>query len=154
MVHSCIWIIDDKTFKYPTTDTAGVTHTIGNFSNNISNRTTTLPRFERNNLQSNFYIYRNETISSYIKNVQDGIYHLFVLHADNEIPTEFTGVKYGQNVVDLYPQLDRDNNHSNPPSAVSFAKDPLSVMCQQMIKERVSPEKLLIKLLKTLDMRK
>ena len=115
-------VVDDKTFTYPTTDTAGVTHTIGNFTNNISNRTTTLPRFERNNLQSNFYIYRNETISSYIKNVQDGIYHLFVLHADNEIPTEFTGVKYGQNVVDLYPQLDRDNNHSNPPSAVSFAK--------------------------------
>ena len=115
-------VVDDKTFTYPTTDTAGVTHTIGNFTNNISNRTTTLPRFERNNLQSNFYIYRNETISSYIKNVQDGIYHLFVLHADNEIPTEFTGVKYGQNVVDLYPQLDRDNNHSNPPSAASFAK--------------------------------
>ena len=49
-------------------------------------------------------------------------YHLFVLHADNPIPTEFTGVKYGQNVVDLYPQLDRDNNHSNPPASVSFGK--------------------------------
>jgi len=115
-------IVDDKTFTYSTTDTAGVTHTIGNFTNNISTRSTTLPRFERNNLQSNFYIYRNETISSYIKDVQDGIYHLFVLHADNAIPTEFTGVKYGQNVVDLYPQLDRDNNHSNPPASVSFGK--------------------------------
>ena len=95
------------------------------------------PRFERNNLQSNYYIYRNETISEYIKDIQDGVYHLFVLHADNPITTEFTGVKYGQNVVDLYPQLDRDNNHSNPPSAASFAKrDPL-VMYQQMIKERV-----------------
>ena len=59
-----------------------------------------------------YYIYRNEIITPYIKDVQDGIYHLFVLHADNPIPTEFTGLKYGQNVVDLYPQLDRDNNHS------------------------------------------
>ena len=119
-------IIDDKTFTYPTTDTAGVTHTIGNFTNDISTRSTVLPRFERNNLQSNFYIYRNDTISEYIKDVQDGIYHLFVLHADSEITTEFTGVKYGQNVADLYPQLDRDNNHSNPASSKSFAKrDPL-----------------------------
>ena len=119
-------IIDDKTFTYPTTDTAGVTHTIGNFTNDISTRSTTLPRFERNNLQSNFYIYRNDTISEYIKDIQDGIYHLFVLHADNPITTEFTDVKYGQNVADLYPQLDRDNNHSNPASSQSFAKrDPL-----------------------------
>ena len=54
------------------------------------------------------------------------MYHLFVLHADNPITTEFTGVKYGQNVVDLYPQLDRDNNHSNPAASESFAKrDPI-----------------------------
>ena len=119
-------VVDDKTFTYPTTDTAGVTHTIGNFTNDVSSRVTTLPRFERNNLQSNYYIYRNETINEYIKDVQDGVYHLFVLHADNPITTEFTGVKYGQNVVDLYPQLDRDNNHSNPPASASFAKrDPL-----------------------------
>ena len=120
-------IVDDKTFTYPTTDTAGVTHTIGNFTNNIS--TSCQQHYQDLKeiiYKSNFYIYRNETISSYIKNVQDGIYHLFVLHADNPIPTEFTGVKYGQNVVDLYPQLDRDNNHSNPPAAVSFAKrDPI-----------------------------
>ena len=119
-------IVDDKTFQYPSTDTAGVTHTIGTFTNNISSRVTTLPRFERNDLQSNYYIYRNDTISEYIKDIQDGVYHLFVLHADNPITTEFTGIKYGQNVVDLYPQLDRDNNHSNPPASASFAKrDPL-----------------------------
>jgi len=119
-------IVDDKTFTYPTTDTDGVTHNIGNFTNNISTRTTVLPRFERNDIKSNFYIYRNDTISEYIKDIQDGVYHLFVLHADNPITTEFTDVKYGQNVADLYPQLDRDNNHSNPPSSKSFAKrDPI-----------------------------
>jgi len=119
-------IIDDKTFTYPTTDTDGVTHTIGNFTNDISNRVTTLPRFERNDLQSNYYIYRNDTITPYIKDVQDGVYHLFVLHADNPVTTEFTDLKFGQNVVDLYPQLDRDNNHSNPAASESFAKrDPI-----------------------------
>ena len=118
-------VVDYKKFTYKAQDTSGVTHSIGNFTNVVTtdaSRTTTLPRFERNDLKSNFYIYRNETISPFIKDTQDGIYHLFVLHADNQIPQEFTDLKYGQNVVDLYPQLDRDNNHSNPPSAVSFAK--------------------------------
>ena len=118
-------IIDDKTFTYNAQDTNGVVHSIGNFTNVVTtdaSRTTTLPRFERNDIKSNFYIYRNETISPYIKDTQDGIYHLFVLHADNAISEEFTDLKYGQNVVDLYPQLDRDNNHSNPPASVSFAK--------------------------------
>ena len=118
-------IVDDKTFTYNARDTEGVVHSIGNFTNDVvtdASRTTSLPRFERNDLKSNFYIYRNETISPFIKDTQDGIYHLFVLHADNALPEEFTNLKYGQNVVDLYPQLDRDNNHSNPPAAVSFAK--------------------------------
>ena len=118
-------IIDDKTFTYNAQDTSGVVHSIGNFTSVVTtdaSRTTTLPRFERNDIKSNFYIYRNETISPYIKDTQDGIYHLFVLHADNAISEEFTDLKFGQNVVDLYPQLDRDNNHSNPPASVSFAK--------------------------------
>ena len=118
-------IVDDKTFTYNAQDTSGVVHSIGNFTNVVTtdaSRTTTLPRFERNDIKSNFYIYRNETISPYIKDTQDGIYHLFVLHADNAITEEFTDLKYGQNVVDLYPQLDRDNNHSNPPASVSFGK--------------------------------
>ena len=55
------------------------------------------------------YIYRSEVISDYIKDVQDGIYHLFVLKADNAINTEFTDQKYSQNVTDLYPQQDKDN---------------------------------------------
>ena len=118
-------IVDDKTFTYNARDTEGVVHSIGNFTSvttTDASRTTTLPRFERNDNKKNLYIYRNETITPYIKDTQDGIYHLFVLHADNQVTEEFTDLKFGQNVVDLYPQLDRDNNHSNPPSAVSFAK--------------------------------
>ena len=118
-------IVDDKTFTYNARDTEGVVHSIGNFTSTTTtdaSRTTTSPRFERNDNKKNLYIYRNETITPYIKDTQDGIYHLFVLHADNQVTEEFTDLKFGQNVVDLYPQLDRDNNHSNPPSAVSFAK--------------------------------
>jgi hypothetical protein len=110
-------VVDDMTFTYTTTLTPGAT-----FTNNTSVRTTTLPRFERNNLQSNLYVYRNEVISEYIKDVQDGVYHIYALTADRAVPTEFTNLKYSQNVVDLYPQLDRDNINDTPTSAKSFAK--------------------------------
>ena len=110
-------VADDMTFTYTTTATPGTT-----FTNNTSVRTTTLPRFERNDLQSNLYVYRNEVISEYIKDVQDGVYYIYALTADKAIPTEFTNLKYSQNVVDLYPQLDRDNINDTPTSAKSFAK--------------------------------
>jgi len=109
-------ISDAMTFTYTTTETPGA------FTNNTTNRTTSLPRFERNDLQSNLYVYRNEVISEYIKDVQDGVYHIYALTADKAVPTEFTNLKYSQNVVDLYPQLDRDNINDIPTSAKSFAK--------------------------------
>ena len=34
---------------------------------------------------------------------------------------EFTDLEYGQNVVDLYPQTDRDNVNDNPASTKSKA---------------------------------
>ena len=37
------------------------------------------------------------------------------------MPEEFTDLKFSQNVVDLYPQLDRDNEDDNPRPATSFA---------------------------------
>ena len=115
-------VSNSKEFQYNTTDTEGGVHNVGDFTSDTSIRNTALPRFSRNDLQSNFYIYRNEVITPYIYNIQDGIYHLYVLKADNAITSEFTGLKYSQNVVDLYPQLDKDNDNDNPTSAVSFAK--------------------------------
>ena len=112
-----------KQFKYSHIDVDGVTHATGtNSTNDVTARNSTLPRFERSDLQSNYYIYRNERITEHIEDVQDGIYHLYLLKADKSIPTEFTGLKYSQNVVDLYPQLDKDNYDDNPPSAFSYAK--------------------------------
>jgi len=93
----------------------------GEFDTDTSVRGTSLPRFERNDLQSNFYVYRNEIVNEYIQDQQDGVYHIYALKADNAIGSEFTNLEYGQNVVDLYPQTDRDNVNDNPGSTQSRA---------------------------------
>ena len=91
-------VIDDMTFTYKTPRTPNT------FTNNIGLRTTKLPRFERNDLQSNLYIYRNEVIKQYIEGVQDGIYYLYVLNSNNAVDQEFTNLKYSQNIVNFYPE--------------------------------------------------
>jgi microcystin-dependent protein len=123
------------------TFTHTTTRTPATFTNVTSNRTTLLPRFERNNLQSNLYNYRSEVITPYISGIQDGVYHIYTLSADKAVPTEFTDIKYSQNVVDLYPQLDRDNINDNPPSAKSFAKrDPLGEVVTNDLKKSITKE--------------
>ncbi len=118
-------ITNDKEFRYSPTDTSGVTHTTGTFTNNTQTRSTLLPRFDRNNNSGNFFIYRTETITPYIQDVQDGVFHLFVLNSNNamdEPSNEFSELKYNQNIVNLFPEYDRDNVNANPPAAVSYAK--------------------------------
>ena len=116
-------IENDKEFQVSSTDVFGVTHApAAVHSNAVNTRNTVLPRFTRNNNQRNFYIYRVETISNYIKDVQDGVFYLYVLNASNSIESEFTVDKFSQNVTDLYPQLDRDNDLENPPAANSYAR--------------------------------
>ena len=123
-------------FAYQPSKTHGTSST-----NNTATRTTSLPRFERNNIQSNLYVYRNEVISDYIKDEQDGVYHIYALAADNKIPEEFDNYKYSQNVVDLYPQLDRDNVDSNPRPTKSFAKRaPLGEVVSNELKKSVTKE--------------
>ena len=115
-------VLDDKTFTVSSTDIFGTTHNPGNITSDTNVRDISLPKFSRNDAQENFYIYRTETITPYIYNVQDGVYYLYVLNSGNSLPSEFTDSKYSQKVTDLYPQLDRDNHNDNPPSAKSFAK--------------------------------
>ena len=130
-----VTVVDDMTFTYATTRTTGT------FTNNTSLKTITSPRFERNDLQSNLYIYRNQVIKSYIEGVQDGIYHLYVLNANNAIDQEFTNLKYSQNIVDLYPQLDRDNINDTPTSAKSFAtRFPLGQVVTNDLKKSITKE--------------
>ena len=134
-------INSDKEFQHSTTDTDGALHNVGDFTSDTSDRTVNLPRFQRNDLQSNHYIYRSEVISDYIKDVQDGIYHLYVLKADNAINTEFTDQKYSQNVTDLYPQQDKDNENDNPPAAVSFARrTPIGDVVTNSLKNSITRE--------------
>ena len=134
-------VADDKTFRYSTTDVDGVTHSVGFFTNDTSNRTTTLPRFERNDLQANYYVYRNDTIQEYEKDISDGVYHLYVLNADNNITEEYLADKYSQNVDDLYPQLDRDNVESNPAASKSFARrSPVGSVVTNDLKKSVTRE--------------
>ena len=135
-------VSDSNTFTYGTTDVDGLVHTVGIFSgSNSLLRDISLPRVERNDLNSNLYVYRRETISPYEYNVQDGIYHLYVLNSSNAIPTEFTNYNYEQNVVDLYPQLDRDNVNDNPPSASSFARrSPIGDVVTSDLKKSITRE--------------
>ena len=115
-------IINDKTFTYKTTDILGNVHNVGTYGNDTHTRTLSLPRFERNNNQENLFIYRTETILPYVEGAQDGVYHMYVLNGSNTIEEEFAAGKYNQNVVNLYPELDRDNVNDNPQEASSYAK--------------------------------
>ena len=134
-----VTVLNDMQFTYEPT---GGSSSFGtNSTNNINNRTTSLPRFERVNWQSNLYVYRNDIISEYIDGEQDGIYHIYPLASDYTIPTEFSDYQYSQNVVDLYPQLDRDNINDNPTSAVSFAKRaPLGEVSTSDLKKSITRE--------------
>jgi hypothetical protein len=134
-------VTNDKTFTISSTDDLGIVHAPGQFTNNVTARTTSLPRFERVDLKSNLYIYRSETINQYIQNVQDGIYYLYVLNASNKVSEEFENLFYNQNIVDLYPQFDKDNFNDNPPSAVSFAKrNPIGDVVTNDLKKSITRE--------------
>jgi len=140
-------IVNDMSFTYSVIDVNGITHTPGATStNDINSRTTAdqirdLPRFERNDLQSNLYAYRNEEISPYIEGTQDGIYHLYLLNASNPITDEFTNLEYSQRTTDLYPQLDRDNPEANPPSAKTFAlRSPIGEVNTSDLKKSITRE--------------
>ena len=115
-------VTNDKIFSFDSTDFFGTTHNPGTITNNTDTASNQLPRFTRKDVKRNYYIYRVETIKSYVKDVDDGVYYLYALNADSSLPQEFTNDKYSQNVTNLYPQLDRDNFNDNPPAAKSFAK--------------------------------
>jgi len=137
-------IVNEKEFKYSTTDVLGNTHDnseFGTFTNDTSVRDTNLPRFERNDLKSNYYVYRSELITPHITDAQDGVYHIYVLNADNAIDVEFTDSKFSQNVTDLYPQLDRDNIDDNPRAAKTYAKrSPIASVVTNDLKKSVTRE--------------
>ena len=134
-------VVDDHTFTYSTVDYTGITHSPGTFLSDTSTRNTNLPRFEKNDLNKNYYVYRSEVIRPYIKDVQDGIYHTYLLNANNAIGEEFTASKFSQKVTDLYPQLDKDNLDDNPHAATSFAKrSPIGEVVSDDLKKSITRE--------------
>ena len=134
--HSVTSIVNDMEFQYNPGRTPAATVT-----NDFNTKTVNLPRFERNNLQSNIYAYRNEKISDYKDGVQDGIFHIYPLNSGNSVPIEFTDSKFGQNVTDLYPQLDRDNPNDNPEASKTFAnRFPLGQVTTNDLKKSITRE--------------
>jgi hypothetical protein len=94
----------------------------GTFTNDLSNRTTALPRFNRKRFNDTYYIYRSQEIQRYVPGEQDGVYHLVVLNASNKpTVTPFSGQNFSQPVQNLYPQTNRDNPASDPQESVSYA---------------------------------
>jgi microcystin-dependent protein len=130
-----VMVVDDLTFTYTSTTTPGT------FTNNVNDRSISLPRFERNDFKSNLYVYRNEFISEYDDGEKNGIYHVYLLNANNAIQNEFTNLKYSQNVSDLYPQLDRDNPNDNPNSAKTYAlRSPIGEVQTNDLKKSITKE--------------
>jgi len=100
----------------------GLTTNPGIFTNNVSSRTTSLPRFVRKQYKETLIVYRAQQIEPYIPGEQDGVYHLLVVNASNSPSiAPFTGLRFSQPIQNLYPQLNRDNPVSDPKAATSFA---------------------------------
>ena len=134
-------IINDMEFTYEPGRNPGATATNDFNTKGTGIGVTEYPRFQRNNLQSNIYAYRNERISDYKENVQDGIFHIYPLNSGNPVSEEFTDTKYGQNVTDLYPQLDRDNPNDSPDATNTFAnRFPLGQVTTNDLKKSVTRE--------------
>lgn len=131
-----VTVVDDITFTYTTTLTPGAS-----FTNNVNDRSTSSPRFERNDFKSNLYVYRSEIISEYSDGDSNGVYHIYALNSNNAIQNEFTNLKYSQNVTDLYPQLDRDNIDDNPTSAKTYAlRSPIGEVQTNDLKKSITRE--------------
>ena len=59
--------------------TVALTDDPGAFTNNTSDRTTSLPHFRPKKTPGTYYIYRSEEVQKYTKGKQDGVYHLLLV---------------------------------------------------------------------------
>ena len=94
----------------------------GTFTNDTSNRTTSLPRFKRKEYKDTFYVYRTEEVQKYVPGQKDGVYHLTILNSSNSpTVTPFSSRNFSQPVQYLYPQVNRDTPASDPTASISYA---------------------------------
>ena len=89
----------------------------------LLSRTTSLPTFQRVRASS-FYVYDVEQIKEYKQGEQDGIYYLTVIDSSNTPSVapfnDLIDFSFSQPIVNLYPQLDRDNPVSESPLKVLY----------------------------------
>jgi len=104
----------------------GLTGDPGAFLNDTSTRNANLPYFKRKKLKNTYQVFRSEEVQPYVSNVQDGVYHLYIINASNSpTVTPFTNLKFSQPIQYLYPQTNRDNPVSDPDSTICFASPDL-----------------------------
>ena len=107
----------------------------GTFTNDLKvrNNTTTLPLFSRNEYDTSYTIQDVETVQEYATGQQDGIYYLtcvignitpsadkFTAKTENNTQS---GVRFKQNIENLYPTVDIDNPNVDPYQAISIASN-------------------------------
>jgi len=97
----------------------------GTFTNNTSARTTALPTFQKVRANKTFYVYDVEQIKEYKAGEQDGIYYLTIIDSSSTPSVapfnDSDQFSFSQPVVNLYPQLDRDNPVSDANPSASYA---------------------------------
>ncbi len=109
-------VINSRKFVYTLATDPGI------FSNVTTNRDSSLPYVKRKTTRNIFQIYKSEEVQEYIRDKQDGLYELTVIHNSvSPTITPFEGYSFSQPVKNLYPQLDRDNPNSNPEETICFA---------------------------------
>ena len=109
-------IISAKEFTYALGTNPGA------FSNDTSNRSTTLPYFRRKKYNKTYQVYKTEEIQPYVFGSQDGIYYLTLInHSNSPTVTPFSEQKFAQPIQNLYPQTNKDNPNSDPNASDSHA---------------------------------
>ena len=94
----------------------------GTFSNDTSNRSTTLPYFRRKKYNKTYQVYKTEEIQPYVFGSQDGIYYLTLInHSNSPTVTPFSEQKFAQPIENLYPQSNKDNPNSDPNASNSHS---------------------------------
>ncbi len=117
-------IIDSKTFTVNIPSGRNPGSFLSNRPASVTDRDENHPNFSINEYSEVYYIYRVNEISEYQQDTQDGIYHLTcLLGSINPSSGYFSDRGFSQNVVNLYPMLDRDNYEMDPSGALSIASN-------------------------------
>jgi len=97
----------------------------GAFSNNTSERTTSLPTYQRVEASNNFYVYDVQNIIPYVTGIQDGVYYLTIVDSTNTPAiapfNDAASFSFSAPVEELYPQYDQDNPSSDPSASTTYA---------------------------------